>query len=90
LLSAYLLGGRPREGLSAAHAALEAPGTHIWEPETRRVAALFMAELGLPSVQIDDELTKASDCAERFGAIGPLCTIAQTRLDLGFGTLSER
>jgi tetratricopeptide (TPR) repeat protein len=43
LLSAHLLANEPRLGLAACDEALAAGGTRIWEPEARRLRAIFLA-----------------------------------------------
>jgi hypothetical protein len=83
LLSAYLLANEPRLGLAACDEALAAGGTRIWEPEARRLRAIFLAALNSPPDQVEAELTKAERVAQHFGALGPQRQIARTRGELG-------
>jgi hypothetical protein len=83
LLSAYLVADEPRQGLAAVDQALSAKGTRIWEPEARRLRAIFLAALNSPLDQIEAELTHAGRVAEHFGALGPEGQIVRTRGELG-------
>ena len=83
LLGAYLLANEPRLGLAACDEALAAGGTRIWEPEARRLRAIFLAALNSPPELIEAELTRAAVAAEHFGALGPQRQIARTRSELG-------
>lgn len=83
LLSAYLLANEPRQGLAAADQALAAGGTRIWEPEARRLRAIFLAELNAPLNEVEVELTRAARAAEHLGALGPHRQIARTREEFG-------
>ena len=83
LLSAYLLADEPRLGLAAADEALEFGATRIWEPEARRLRAIFLAALDSPREQIEAELARAAHVAEHFGALGPQRQIARARADMG-------
>ena len=43
-------------------------GVQLWEPETRRVRAQFLAALGAEREDVEAELTRAIETAERQGA----------------------
>jgi hypothetical protein len=42
-------------------------GAQLWEPETRRLRAEFLAELGAAPQEVEAELTRAIAAAERQG-----------------------
>jgi hypothetical protein len=80
LLAAYTLAGEPRAGLALADEALAmGRGAELFEPEIRRLRAIFLADLQAPH---EAELERALAAAERQGA---RTVAARVR-----GTLAER
>ena len=68
LLEAHTTAGTTEAGLAAADEALEmGGGAQLWEPETRRLRAEFLAELGAAPQEVEAELTRALEAAERQG-----------------------
>ena len=73
--------GDPQGGLAATEEALAAAGTRIWEPETRRARATFLAAAGNEAGAVT-ELDRGEEVARLTGAMGPLRRIAATRARL--------
>ena len=69
LLEAYATAGAAEAGLAAADEALEmGGGAQLWEPETRRLRAEFLAALDAARQEVEAELTRALEAAERQGS----------------------
>ena len=69
LLEAYSTAGAAQAGLAAADEALAMDGSaQVWEPEARRLRAEFLAALGAARPEVEAELTRALEAAERQGA----------------------
>ena len=69
LLEAYSTAGAAQAGLAAADEALAMDGgAQVWEPEARRLRAEFLAALGAARPEVEAELTRALEAAERQGA----------------------
>ena len=69
LLEAHATAGTAKAGVAAADEALEmGGGAQLWEPETRRLRAEFLAALGAARQEVEAELTRALEAAERQGA----------------------
>lgn len=68
LLEACLAAGDARAGLTAADRALAMGGARLWEAETRRLRAEFLAALGAPAHDVEAELGRALEVAGRQGA----------------------
>jgi adenylate cyclase len=61
--------GDARAGLAAADPSLSAgAGTRLWEAETRRLRAGFLAALEAPEAEVQAELARAIDLARHQGA----------------------
>ena len=70
LLDACAMAGDARTGLAAADQDLALGGAdRIWEAETRRLRAEFLASLGAPADEVESELERAIDVARRQGAL---------------------
>jgi hypothetical protein len=83
LLAAYETAGDAAGGLHAADDALNASGTRIWEPEIRRLRAVFLHQIGAAPDEIHSEIQRAIEAARRIGALGPMTRAECTRSDLG-------
>lgn len=70
LLGAVAIVGDPERGLEAADEVLRLEGTRIWEAETRRLRAEFLASLGGDRADVEAELARGADVARRQGAVG--------------------
>jgi hypothetical protein len=70
LLGAHVILGDPESGLEVADETLRLDGTRIWEAETRRLRAEFLAALGGSRGDVEAELARAEDVARRQGAVG--------------------
>jgi DNA-binding SARP family transcriptional activator len=69
LLEARAAAGEAEAGLAAADEALEmGGGAQLWEAEARRLRAEFLAGLGAARREIETELERAIEVAERQGA----------------------
>ena len=69
LLDALTRAGEPDAGVAAADEALESGGgAQLWEAEIRRLRAEFLAARGAPPEEVEAELTRAVEVAERQGA----------------------
>jgi tetratricopeptide (TPR) repeat protein len=69
LLEACAVAGDARTGLAAADWALAwGDADRLWEAETRRLRAAFLAALGAPGAEIEAELGRALQIASRQGA----------------------
>jgi hypothetical protein len=69
LLECYALTAEPEEGLRLADEALGmGRGAELWEAEVRRLRAIFLAELGAPLGEVEDELGRAVAVAQRQGS----------------------
>jgi DNA-binding SARP family transcriptional activator len=69
LLEAYLVTGDAAGGLAATKLGLpDVAGVRLWEAETHRLRAEFLAALHAPNHQIEAELGLALDVARRQGA----------------------
>ncbi len=69
LLEACASAEAARAGLAADDEALEmGGGAQLWEPEVRRLRAGFLGALGAASEEVERELARAVDIAERRGA----------------------
>jgi AAA ATPase domain/Bacterial transcriptional activator domain len=88
LVEACAAAGDVRSGLAAANRALAAGDENrLWEAETRRQRAEFLAALGAPANDVAAELERARDVARRQGAL-PLelrATVSLLRHRLGRG-----
>jgi DNA-binding SARP family transcriptional activator len=82
LIEAYAIAGEVDAGLAAADEALRGAGPRLWEAETRRRRAGFLAALGAPDAEIDQELALALRVAEEQGALALEMRVR--------GTLAER
>ncbi len=70
LLAAHVIVGDPASGLEVADEVLRLDGSRIWEAETRRVRAVFLASLGGDRVDVEAELARGVEVARRQGAAG--------------------
>ena len=82
LLGAHVLVGDPEPGLAVADEALRVDGSRIWEAETRRIRAEFLASLGDDQGDVEAELARAAEAARRQGAAGLERRIAVSRARL--------
>jgi hypothetical protein len=82
LLGAHAIIGDPESGLAAADETLRLEGTRIWEAESRRLRAEFLAGLGGDRADVDAELTRAAEVARRQGALGLTRRVARSRARL--------
>jgi len=82
LLGAHAIIGEPEAGLKVADDVLRLDGTRIWEAETRRLRAEFLAGLGGDRADVEAELTRAAEVAHRQGALGLARRIARSRARL--------
>jgi hypothetical protein len=82
LLGAHVVIGDPESGLAVADEALRLDGTRIWEAETRRLRAEFLAGVGGDRADVDAELTRAAEVADRQGALGLVRRVRQSRARL--------
>lgn len=94
LIEACRAAGDARAGLAAAEQALEMGGAvRVWEAETRRLRAGFLAKLGAPARDVEAELERALSVARRQGArIFKLRTVASLlrhRMECGGTGVSE-
>lgn len=82
LLGAQVVVGDPEPGLAVADEALRVDGSRIWEAETRRIRAEFLASLGRDPDDVEAELARGADVARRQGAAGLERRIALSRARL--------
>jgi DNA-binding SARP family transcriptional activator len=69
LLEACATAGAAQAGLAAAGEMLEmGRGAQLWEPEARRLRAEFLGALGAAPEEVEAELARALEVAERQGA----------------------
>lgn len=69
MLEACATAGEAQAGLAAAEEMLElGGGAQLWEAETRRLRAEFLAALGAAPQEVEAELTRALEVAQRQGA----------------------
>ena len=70
LVEACAVGGDARAGLAAADRALAtATAAQPWTAEVRRQRGAFLKALGAPAAEIEAELRRAAEAAERAGAV---------------------
>jgi hypothetical protein len=68
VLEACASAGEAEAGLAAADEALGmGGGTQLWEAEIRRLRAGFLGALGAPSDEVEAELRRALEVAQRQG-----------------------
>jgi hypothetical protein len=66
LLGGYALAGEADAGLALADEALSmGRGAQLWEAEVRRLRAVFLAALGSPAAEVEEELGRALAVASR-------------------------
>ncbi|MGH7686111.1 MAG: ATP-binding protein [Candidatus Dormibacteria bacterium] len=83
LLAGYAIADEPNAALTLADEALHmGRGAELWEAEFRRLRAGFLADLGAPFRDVDDELRRAVAAARRQGA--------RSFEERARGTLTER
>jgi DNA-binding SARP family transcriptional activator len=82
LLEACAAAGESRIGLRVAEDALAAGGATLWEAETRRQRALFLAALGAPWSEIEAELVRALEIARGQEARSLAARVAVSLLQL--------
>jgi DNA-binding SARP family transcriptional activator len=90
LLEACSVAGDARTGLAAADRALAWGGAdRLWEAETRRLRAEFLASLGAPAKDVEAELERALAVARRQGAkmfeLRTVASLLRHRLERGDG-----
>lgn len=90
LLEACAMTRDSRSGLAAAGRALEMGGAaRVWEAETRRLRAEFLAALGAPANEVEAELGRALAVARRQGAkmleLRTLVSLLHHRMERGDG-----
>ena len=86
LLEGYALAGEARAGLALADEALVmGRGGELWEAESRRLRATFLAELGAPASAVEEELRRALAVARRQGARAFELRVRGTLAERGLG-----